>query len=194
VFLHDVQKAAPDVPVHAVSSSTGFGLESLDEYLQPGKTIVFLGMSGVGKSSLINILMRREVMAVRAIREDDSRGRHTTTHRQMFMLPSGAMVIDTPGMRELGLIDADGGISEAFTDVEELFTQCRFTDCRHKTEPGCAVHAALNDGSLPRERWEQYIAQKKESKFADDKAGYLGDKRARHKSLAILNKQIKKKR
>jgi ribosome biogenesis GTPase len=110
------------------------------------------------------------------------------------MLPSGAMVIDTPGMRELGLIDADGGISEAFTDVEELFAQCRFTDCRHKTEPGCAVHAALNDGSLPRERWEQYIAQKKESKFADDKAGYLGDKRARHKSLAILNKQIKKKR
>jgi ribosome biogenesis GTPase len=193
VNLSDVQKAAPDVPVHAVSSSTGFGLESLDEYLQPGKTIVFLGMSGVGKSSLINILMRREVMAVRAIREDDSRGRHTTTHRQLFMLPSGAMVIDTPGMRELGLIDADGGISEAFTDVEELFTQCRFTDCRHKTEPGCAVHAALNDGSLPRERWEQYIAQKQESKFADDKAGYLGDKRARHKSIAMLNKQSKKK-
>jgi ribosome biogenesis GTPase len=193
VNLSDVQKAAPIVPVHAISSNTGFGLESLDDYLQPGKTIVFLGMSGVGKSSLLNILMNREVMTVKAIREDDSRGRHTTTHRQLFMLPSGAMVIDTPGMRELGLIDAEKGISEIFTDVEELFTQCRFTDCRHKTEPGCAVVAALNDGSLPREHWEQYVVQRQENKFTDDKAGYLRDKRARHKSIAILSKQIKKK-
>ena len=130
-----------DVPVYAVSAHTGFGLNELDEYLRPGKTVVFLGMSGVGKSSLFNAMIYQEVMAVKAIRGDDSRGRHTTTHRQLFMLLSGAMVIDTPGMRELGLFGADEGISAGFTDVEKLFTQCRFNDCRHKTELGLVVNA-----------------------------------------------------
>jgi ribosome biogenesis GTPase len=153
---------------------------------------VFLGMSGVGKSSLLNALMDSEVMAVKEIRETDSRGRHTTTHRQLFMLPSGAMVIDTPGMRELGLYGAEDGISAGFADVEERMTQCRFSDCRHQTEPGCAILAALSDGSLPRERWEQYLAQKQENKFVDDKAGYLQDKRAWHKDLAKWSKQKKK--
>ncbi|MCM3038091.1 ribosome small subunit-dependent GTPase A [Paenibacillus motobuensis] len=190
--LVDVQKAAPDVPVHAVSSHTGVGLDALCEYLQPGKTVVLLGMSGVGKSSLLNALMNQEVMTVQAIREEDSRGRHTTTHRQLFMLPSGAMVIDTPGMRELGLFGADDGISAGFNDVEELFTQCRFNDCRHQTEPGCAVLAALADGSLPREHWERYLTQKQENKYVNDKSGYLMDKRACHKSIAMRNKQIKK--
>jgi len=189
VLLTEAQKAAPDVPVHAVS---GFGLDALVDYLQPGKTVVFLGMSGVGKSSLLNALMNQEVMTVKAIREDDSRGRHTTTHRQLFMLPSGAMVIDTPGMRELGLFDADEGISVGFTDVEDLFAQCRFNDCRHKTEPGCAVLAALADGSLSSEHWERYLAQKRENKFVDDKTGYLTDKRARNKSIAMWSKQKKK--
>jgi ribosome biogenesis GTPase len=188
----EIKKTAPGVPVHSVSSHTGFGLEALNEYLKPGKTVVFLGMSGVGKSSLLNALMNREVMAVKDIREDDSRGRHTTTHRQLFMLPSGAMVIDTPGMRELGLFGADEGISAGFADVEELFAKCRFNDCRHGTEPGCAVLAALADGSLPRERWARYLAQKQENKFADDKAGRLADKRARSKSLAMWSKQTKK--
>lgn len=188
----DVQKAAPDVPVHAVSSHTGVGLDRLNEYLQPGNTAVFLGMSGVGKSSLLNALMNQEVMTVKSIREDDSRGRHTTTHRQLFMLPSGAMVIDTPGMRELGLFGADDGIRAGFSDVEELFTQCRFNDCRHQTEPGCAVLAALADGSLPHEHWELYLAQKRENKFVDDKSGYLMDKRTSHKSIAMQVKQMKK--
>ncbi|MDR1541587.1 MAG: ribosome small subunit-dependent GTPase A [Clostridiales bacterium] len=159
--LADVQNAAPDVPAHAISSHTGFGMDELGEYLQPGKTVVFLGMSGVGKSSLLNALMSQELMEVKAIREDDSRGRHTTTHRQLFMLPSGAMVIDTPGMRELGLFGADEGISVGFRNVEELSSQCRFTNCRHKTEPGCAILAALADGSLPSEHWERYLAQKR---------------------------------
>ena len=191
-LLTDVQQAAPDVPIHAVSAHTGFGLDELGEYLQPGKTVVFLGMSGVGKSSLLNALMNQEVMTVKAIREDDSRGRHTTTHRQLFILPSGAMVIDTPGMRELGLFDADEGISAGFTDVEELFLQCRFNDCHHKTEPGCAVLAALTDGSLSREHWERYLAQKRENKFVDDKSSYLTDKRTWHKDLAKWSKQAKK--
>jgi ribosome biogenesis GTPase len=190
--VNEIEQAAPDVPVHAVSSHTGCGLEALYEYLQPEKTIVFLGMSGVGKSSLLNALMNSEVMTVKAIREDDSRGRHTTTHRQLFMLPSGAMVIDTPGMRELGLFGADDGISAGFADVEELVTRCRFTDCRHTTEPGCAVNKALKYGTLSRERWERYLTQKRESKFADDKSGFLTDKRARNKSIAMWSKAKKK--
>lgn len=190
--LAEVRQTAPDVPVHAISSHSSLGLDALNKYLQPGKTIVFLGMSGVGKSSLLNALMEQEVMTVKAIREDDSRGRHTTTHRQLFMLPSGAMVIDTPGMRELGLFDADEGISAGFADVEKLFTQCRFSDCKHRTEPGCAVLTALADGSLLNERWEQYLVQKRENKFVDDKSSYLLDKRARNKSISMWSKQSKK--
>ena len=190
--LAEVKQAAPDVSVHAVSAHTGIGLGELDEYLQPGKTIVFLGMSGVGKSSLLNALMEQNVMAVKAIREDDSRGRHTTTHRQLFMLPSGAMVIDTPGMRELGLFGADEGISAGFADVEELFAQCRFNDCRHKTEPGCAILTALADGSLPHEHWERYMAQKRENKFVDDKAGYFREKQAQHRKWEKDSRKNKK--
>jgi ribosome biogenesis GTPase len=190
--LEEVKQSIPDIPVHAISSHTGLGLNELDPYLLPGKTVVFLGMSGVGKSSLLNALMEQDVMKVHAIREVDSRGRHTTTHRQLFKLPSGTMIIDTPGMRELGLFDADEGISASFTDVEEWFLQCQFTDCRHQAEPGCAVLAALADGSLPHERWEQYVAQQHENKYVQDKAGYLIDKRARNKMNAMWSKQMKK--
>lgn len=189
--VNGVIKAAPDVSVHAVSSRTGLGLDALEKYLQPGKTLVFLGMSGVGKSSLLNALMNEEVMAVKTIREDDSRGRHTTTHRQLFMLPSGAMVIDTPGMRELGLFGAEEGISMGFADVEELFAKCRFTDCRHISEPGCAVRAALSSGMLPLEHWENYLAQSRENKFVENRASFLREKEARGKSIAIFSKQMK---
>ncbi|MUT65929.1 ribosome small subunit-dependent GTPase A [Paenibacillus sp. NEAU-GSW1] len=190
--LAEVTGSIPDVPVHAISSHTGQGLNELDAYLSPGKTVVFLGMSGVGKSSLLNVLMEQDVMKVQAIREADSRGRHTTTHRQLFMLPSGSMVIDTPGMRELGLFDAGEGIRAGFADVEEWLTQCRFTDCRHQAEPGCAVLAALADGSLSRERWERYVSQRHENKYVQDKTTYLIDKRARNKSIAMWSKQTKK--
>lgn len=190
--LAEVRQSMPDVPVHAVCSHNGLGLNELDVYLEPGSTVVFLGMSGVGKSSLLNALMERDVMKVSAIREEDSRGRHTTTHRQLFMLPSGAMVIDTPGMRELGLFDADEGISAGFNDVEEWFAGCRFHDCRHESEPGCAVLAALADGSLPRERWERYNSQQQENRFVQDKTHYLRDKDARNQSAAMQRKQMKK--
>ncbi|MEA3319509.1 MAG: ribosome small subunit-dependent GTPase A [Bacillota bacterium] len=191
--LTEVTQSIPDVPVHAICSHTGQGLNELGTYLMPGKTVVFLGMSGVGKSSLLNALMEKDVMKVQSIREVDSRGRHTTTHRQLFMLPSGALVIDTPGMRELGLFDAEEGIRAGFADVENLFAQCRFTDCRHQTEPGCAVLTALTDGSLLRERWEHYLAQQHEKKYVHDKTGYLVDKRARNNTSAIWSKQTKKK-
>jgi len=190
--MQEVRTAAPDVPVYAVSSHTGCGLDALEIYLRPGRTVVFLGMSGVGKSSLLNALMQKEVAAVSGIREDDARGRHTTTYRALFMLPSGAMVIDTPGMRELGLIDAEESVSAGFADVEALFVACRFNDCRHRTEPGCAIQAALADGTLSQERWQRYHAQKRETKFADDKAEYLREKTAWHKDIALWNKQRRK--
>ena len=192
--LIELSQAEPEVPVCVVSSHTGFGLTALGEFLQPGKTVVFLGMSGVGKSSLLNALMDEDVMAVRAIREDDSRGRHTTTHRQLFMLPSGAMVIDTPGMRELGLFDAGEAISTSFADIEELFDDCKFNDCGHKTEPGCAIRTALVSGSLPRERWDRYLAQTRENKFVEDKAAYMREKNDAYKSIALYSKSLKNKK
>ena len=126
------------------------------------------------------------------IREPDARGRHTTTNRQMFLLKSGALVIDTPGMRELGLWDADEGIGSAFSDVEALFPLCRFPDCRHQSEPGCAVLAALESGELSRARWEQYLAQKRENAFTAEKSEYLQEKRAWQRSLSKQIRQMKK--
>ena len=180
----EVKKYAPDVPVHAISSHTGFGLDALQEYLKPGKCIVFLGMSGVGKSSLLNALAGEELMEIKETRrEDSSKGSHTTTHRQLFTLPTGTMVIDTPGMRELGLYDAEDGISIGFADVEDLFTQCKFNNCRHEKEPGCAVRKALRDGTLAESHWEAYLKQQRENKFVESKADFMRQKNERHKSI-----------
>lgn len=155
--------------IHVISTKTGFGLNTLSDYLQQGKTIVFLGSSGVGKSSLVNALVGNELMAVREIRQDDSRGRHATTHRQMIELPCGAVVIDTPGMRELGMWDLSRGIGEVFLDIESLGA-CKFSDCNHESEPGCAVKAAIKRGELSQERWESYLKIKWEAEFAKRKS------------------------
>ncbi len=187
-----VEKIAVDVGVYAVSAKTGYGIDRLSEYLKPRKTIVFLGSSGVGKSSLVNALAAQEIMVVNDIREDDSRGRHTTTHRQLIMLPSGVIIIDTPGMRELGMWDVSTGMGEAFTDVESYFGKCRFSDCQHKSEPDCAIIEAIANGELSKERWSSYLQIKRETKFADDKAGFLLDKSKRNKSIAQLSRQNKK--
>ncbi len=169
VQVEAIQELARDVEIIPISSYTRMGLDRMADYLQFGKTVVFLGMSGVGKSSLLNALAGFEVMAVSSIREGDARGRHTTTHRQLIRLPSGAMIIDTPGMRELGLWSGQEAISAAFADVEALIARCRFSDCRHQTEPGCAVLAALADGRLAAKRWESYLAQRREAAFVERK-------------------------
>ena len=151
----EAEAVAFGVPVHAVSSVTGQGLEALDAHLSPGRTVALLGSSGVGKSTLANRLLGEELLVTREVRKD-GRGRHTTTHRELVLLPGGALLLDTPGMRELQLWADESALEEAFADVAELAGRCRFTDCAHGGEPGCAVRAALADGSLPQIRWESY--------------------------------------
>jgi ribosome biogenesis GTPase len=137
-----------DTPVIAVSVRTGEGLAELTQALRPGETAVLLGSSGAGKSTLVNTLAGAEVMATQAIRESDGRGRHTTTHRELVRLPSGVLLLDTPGMRELALWEAETAVSDLFEDIQALARGCRFTNCGHGAEPGCAVRAALEAGAL----------------------------------------------
>jgi len=155
-LVAQVEAIAFGVPVHAVSAVSGEGIGALAAHLAPGTTAVLLGSSGVGKSTLVNALAGQELMDTGAIREDDARGRHTTTHRELIALPSGALVLDTPGMRELGLWKAEEGLSATFADIEALAEDCRFRDCAHQSEPGCAVRAALQTGELTQERWRSY--------------------------------------
>lgn len=192
-YIASTAVVAPGVEVHLVSSKTGYGMEALKKYLQPGKTAVFLGSSGVGKSSLVNALAGEEIMGVNGIREDDSKGRHTTTYRQLIQLENGAMIIDTPGMRSVGMWDISNGLGEAFEDVEQHLGKCKFTDCKHKTEPGCAIKQALEDGSLSVERWNSYLKLKNEAKYSDDKTAYMRDKVKWHKELAKNSKRMKGK-
>jgi ribosome biogenesis GTPase len=188
-----VQMITARVGVYTISAITGFGLDALKEdYLRPRKTVVFLGSSGVGKSSLVNAFAGQEIMAVKEIREDDSRGRHTTTCRQLVMLSNGAMIIDTPGMRELGMWDVSIGLGEAFGDVESYLRHCKFNDCRHEKEPGCVIREALESGELSSERWESYLKLKREARFSNNKVGYLRQKQQWHKNLAKKTKQMKK--
>ena len=148
----EVEAIAMGVAVHAVSAPTGEGLDAVSYHVGFGQTAALLGSSGVGKSTLVNALLGEELLATREVRAGDSHGRHTTTHRQLVVLPQGGVMLDTPGMREVQLWDADEGLSATFAEIDELIAQCRFNDCAHEREPGCAVRAALADGSLDRDR------------------------------------------
>ena len=169
----EVESVAFGAAVHAISSVTGEGLDELRAHLRPGVTAALLGSSGVGKSTLVNTLVGEELLETREIRED-GKGRHTTTRRELIQLPGGALVIDTPGMREVQLWIADDGLEEAFSDVTELFEHCRFSDCAHESEPGCAVKEAIANGTLAPERWESYLKLQRELAHLDRRL----DKRA----------------
>ena len=154
--LAEVEAIALGVPILALSAAQQQGLESLKPYLQPGQTIALLGSSGVGKSTIVNHLKGEQIQAVQAVRQEDDRGKHTTTHRQLILLPSGALMIDTPGMRELQLWSGTEGLPEAFADIEALAQQCHFRNCQHQQEPGCAIQQALTDGQLDIKRFLNY--------------------------------------
>ncbi|MGW7605885.1 ribosome small subunit-dependent GTPase A [Streptomyces sp. NPDC054766] len=154
-LVQDVETSAPGVPVLAVSSATGAGLDVLEAVLAGG-TAVLLGQSGAGKSTLANALLGEDVMDVRATRDMDGKGRHTTTTRNLLALPGGGVLIDTPGLRGVGLWDAASGVGQVFSEIEEFAADCRFQDCAHVAEPGCAVLTALDSGELPERRLESY--------------------------------------
>ncbi len=161
-FEDEARLVAIGVAIQTLSGLTGDGMNALGPYIEEGRTVALIGSSGVGKSTIINRLVGEDVLAVKDIREHDGRGRHTTSHRQLIQLPDGGLLIDTPGMREIALWDSADGLEETFADIEALATECRFRDCSHQTEPGCAVMAAIDDGTLDPGRYKSHLKLQRE--------------------------------
>ena len=174
-LTEQVRRTYPSIPVHMVSAVTGEGMVELGQQIEPGRTYVAVGSSGVGKSTLLNVLSGSELMKTATVREDDQKGRHTTTHRQMFSLPNGALFIDTPGIRELALFEYDG-LDGSFQDIADLAKRCRFSDCLHGDEPGCAVRQAVADGLLDPSRLANYEKMKREESTYRDRQILLAKK------------------
>lgn len=169
-YVDELKKISGDLPIHCVSAIDYDGLEDLFQYLEEGKTVAFIGSSGVGKSSIVNALMDEEKMYVSNIREDDKRGKHTTTHREMILFPEGGILIDNPGIRDLKPVASKDALDTTFEDIVELMGQCRFNNCQHQTEPGCAILEALESGDLDHKRYENYLTLKKETDFFQKRA------------------------
>lgn len=160
--IEKIEEVALGVPILPISAKTGEGIDSLLQYIQKGQTVTLLGSSGVGKSSIINCLLGEELIKVGGLRKSDGRGKHTTTYRELLVLPEGGIVIDTPGMRELQIWSENEGLEKTFGDIEELAAKCKFNDCSHQTEPGCAIQAALENSTLDKKRYEGYLKLQKE--------------------------------
>ncbi|RLQ95187.1 ribosome small subunit-dependent GTPase A [Falsibacillus albus] len=168
--VDEVDAIAMGVPIIPISVKTGMGMKQLQEILKPGRTSALVGSSGVGKSTLINELLGAEKQIVQEIREDDNKGKHTTTFRELFFLDNGSCIIDTPGMREIQLWESQEGMASGFGDVESLFEQCKFRNCSHHKEPGCAVRQAIKDGDLTDERFQSYLKLQRELAYLDRKS------------------------
>lgn len=190
-YRRAAEKLMPHLLVETLDAKDEMEVRALNAWCGPGQTIAFVGSSGVGKSTLTNTLLGGKAIATQAIREDDAKGRHTTTHRALYQLPSGGWVLDTPGIRELQLTDAAEGISELFGDLEELVAQCRFHDCKHDTEPDCAVREALENGTLDEarfKRWQKLLAENERNSMS------LAQARAKDKSFTkMVNRTMKGK-
>ena len=192
--LEICQAICGDVPVYEVSAFNGQGLEVLRPYFAAGQTVVSVGSSGVGKSTLVNALFGEDIMKTAEIREDDGKGRHTTVHRQIICLPSGGLYMDTPGLREVGLYAAEDSVSDLYGDIENLISQCRFSDCRHGNEPGCAIRAAMASGSLSKAQFDRYLKYKKEAAYATSREDYLIQRTQFFKQVGKMNRQRKTKK
>ena len=188
----EVEAIAMGVTILTTSAMELEGYRQIMPYITEGRTVAFVGSSGVGKSTLINRLLGEERLATDGLRNDD-KGHHTTTHRELLFLPGGAMVIDTPGMRELGMWDAASGVEQTFGDIEELAARCRFRNCSHTSEPGCAVRATLESGHLDAGRWLSYQKLKNENSYAADSESYLAAKEKKFKEISKINKYHKKR-
>jgi len=190
VAAREIVALEPGCPVLLVSVRQELGLDELRAQVKPGETCVLIGSSGVGKSSLVNAFLKEDRMATQAIREADDQGRHTTSHRELILLPGGGMILDTPGIREVGLVDAEEGVSAVFDDIEQLPQDCRFNDCSHANEPGCAVRAALESGALDPDRWAHFQKLKLELAAVEEKAERVA-KDVERRRLAGLQKHYR---
>ena len=192
--VRDVELAAVGVPVHPVSAISDKGMEIIRGYLGAGRTAALLGSSGVGKSTIINRLLGYDLLEVSPVREHDSRGRHTTARREMVLIPGGGIMIDTPGLRELQLWGDETGLHRAFAQIDELSSSCRFRDCSHHHEPGCAVQEAMKSGVLEPERFQSFLKLQKELKYLSTRQeirAMLAEK-SKWKKIAKLQRGFKK--
>jgi ribosome biogenesis GTPase len=188
--IREVEDIAFGVPVHPVSCASGNGLNALNQYCKSGKTIALLGSSGVGKSTIVNCLLGNNSQKTGEIRLDDGEGRHTTTRRELILISGGGLLIDTPGMRELQLWGTEEGLTDAFDDIFRLTKECRFTDCSHTSEPGCAVTAALHNGTLSEERYSSFGKLQRELAYLSRK-GNIQEELAEKKRWKKISKEIK---
>jgi ribosome biogenesis GTPase len=188
-YVTGAEAISTDVAVLTLNAKSDEPRSKLAPWCKPGQTIAFLGSSGVGKSTLTNALSMTEIAATQSIREDDAKGRHTTSHRQLHILPNGCAVLDTPGVRELQLTDAEEGVAEVFSDLDELSLECRFNDCKHASEPGCAILAALERGDIDEARlarWRKLVAEDQHNTAS------LAQRRSKDKAFGKMVKQAKK--